>query len=242
MPKINVVCLALQGKTVGKLFLAQQHLVPIGKQGLRNHLEKLRDGQARPALSRYWGIIRNVPSPCLAPPTAERRQMGRLSALLHRLIVCVARLLGPRQAYCPLLGRIPGEFSLALRRCSSAPMDFPSSSAKSCLWGFWLNNRKFEFRNRSGFNRFYRLGKAVTLCRTETGAVHSTDDLLDRIIKVIGGSQHIGHIQGLCPALGGVAGAECAPKICSTSTLDWFCWQGKPEYRRTGSPSLLSAR
>ena len=172
-----------------------------------------------------------------APPMAERRQTGRCLRLAPPDCMRLPPA-GPRQAYCPLWGRIPAIFALSapLQLC---PDGFPVQLGKSLLVGL-LAQESEAVRNRSGFNRFYWLGKAV-IPVAETGAVQPTDDLLDRIVKVIGGSQHIGHISRLCPVLGGVGQAQNAPSKSAPHPPDWFCWQGKPEYRRTDSPILLSA-
>ena len=113
---------------------------------------------------------------------------------VHRLIVCVSRLLG--------LGKHTVRFGGGFRRifALSAPLQlcpdgFPVQLGKILLWGFWLNNRKL-FRNRSGFNRFCRLCKAA-IPVAEPGAVQPSDNLLDRIVEVVGRSQHIGPIQGI---------------------------------------------
>ena len=204
--KINVVCLAFQGEAVCKHFLAQQHLIPIGKQGLRDHLEKLRDQQVVHALPILGNDMK-----CFHLVTHLPRQSGCKRVViraLHRLIVCVARLLGLSKHTVRFRGGFRRIFALSapLQLC---PDGFPVQPGKIILWGFWFDDRKL-LRYGRGFGRFRRFGEAV-IPVAETGAVQPTDDLLDRIVKVIGGSQHIGHIQGLCPVLGGVGQAQNTP-------------------------------
>ena len=200
--KINVVCLAFQGKTVCKHLLAQQHLIPIGKQGLRDHLEELRNQQALHALPILGNDMK-----CVHLVTHLPRQSGCKRVVfraLHRLIVCVARLLGLSKHTVRFRGGFRRIFALSapLQLC---PDGFPVQSGKI----FWFDDRKL-LRYGRGFGRFHRFGKAV-ISVAETGAVQSTDDLLHCIVEIVGGSQHIGHIQGLCPVLHSIGQAQNTP-------------------------------
>ena len=143
-------------------------------------MEKLWDQQAVHALPILRDDVECVHLAAYLPH-GRAAANGSLSAPLHRLIVCVARLLGLSKHTVRFRGGFRRIFALSapLQLCTDG---FPVQPSKILLRGFRLDYGKL-LRYWCGLGRFYWLGEAV-IPVAETGAVQPTDDLLDRIVKV----------------------------------------------------------
>ena len=175
-------------------------------------------------------------SPCRVPPTAERLQTGRCPRPAPP--DCMRRPpAGPQQAYCPLSGRISGEFSLSLRRCSSTPMDFPSSPAKSSCEA---SGSIMGSCSGTGAGLAGSTGSARRQSRSLNPALFSPRMICCTcIVEIVGGSQHIGHIQGLCPVLYSIGQAQNTPQNLLHIHLTGFVGKGSQNIGKGTVPALF---
>ena len=137
----------------------------------RVNLEKLWDQQAVHAF-----LILRDDVECVHLVAYLPRQSGCKRVVvraLHRLIVCVARLLGLSKHTVRFRGGFRRIFALSapLQLC---PDGFPVQPSKILLRGFRLDYGKL-LRYWCGLGRFYRFGKAA-IPVAESGAVQSSDD------------------------------------------------------------------